>query len=207
MALLTSLDIVNAACTLIGETPLQSMDDETDAGQSASLIYQTVLDFNLGLYVWTFAKQIRQLSKDDLTTPYSGFELVYDLPAERIENPLYLTDDITDPDRRFSRYALVGTKVHSSADPLFAMIRFRPDPHNWSATFRSATITALASKFALSLGHDRATSESKHAEAYGTPSDNYRGGQIGAAMRTDAFTTPPRNQNRDDNPLTAAWNS
>lgn len=207
MPLLTGLDIVNAACAQIGETPLQSLDEETDAGQSASLLYQDVVDFNLGLYVWGFAKQIRQLSRDDLTVPLSGFKLVFDLPAERIENPLYLTDDPTDPDRRFYRYQLVGAKVHADEDPLFAMIRFRPDPHNWTATFRAATITSLASRFALSLGHDRATADSKHTEAYGTPSEQFRGGQIGAAIRSEAFTTPPRQQNRDDNPLTAAWRS
>lgn len=207
MALLLALDIVNAACAQIGEEPLQSLEDETDAGQSAQLIYQDVVDFNLGLYPWTFGKTLKQLSQDDTTTPYSGFELVYDLPAERLEPPIYLTDVITDPDRRFTAYALVGAKVHTDADPLFAMIKYRPDPHNWSATFRAATITALASRLAVSLGHDRAMSESKRAEAYGTPSEQFRGGQLGAAMRADAFATPPRRQDRDSNPLTRAWQS
>lgn len=207
MALLLALDIVNAACAQIGETPLQTMDDETDAGQAASLVYQDVVDFNLGLHPWTFAKQMRQMSRDDVAVPYTGFTYVFDLPSERIENPLYLSDDPTDPRRRFVDYQLVGAKVHASTDPLYAMIRFRPDPYAWSATFRAATITALAARLAITLAHDRALGESKRVEAYGTPSENYRGGQMGAAIRTEAFSTPAQTQDRDTNPLTSAWSS
>ncbi len=36
MALLTVLDIVNAACALIGEEPVQSLTDDLGGGQSAS---------------------------------------------------------------------------------------------------------------------------------------------------------------------------
>lgn len=207
MALLLALDIVNAACAQIGEEPLQSLDDETDAGQSASLLYQDVVDFNVGIYNFSFSKQLRQLSRSDGVSPLAGFLYAYDMPAERIGDPLYLTDDPTDPDVRFTRYAIVGTKIHTSAEQIFAMIRFRPDPHNWSATFKAATITALASRLAMSLGHDRATADAKHVEAYGTPTEGFRGGQLGAAIRADAYSSPPRPQKRDRNPLTSSWKS
>jgi hypothetical protein len=207
MSLLEPLDIVNAACAMIGETPLQSLDEETDAGQSAGLLYDNTVTFNLGVYVFSFSKQARQCSRDDSTVPLTGYAYVYDIPAEAIGNPLYCTDDITDPDRRFTAYVIVGSKIHTDAETLFAMIRFLPNVRNWSATFRSATITSMAAALAISLTHDRALADAKLKEAYGTPDQNYRGGQLGAAIRDDAFTNPPRKQDRDSNPLTAAWNS
>jgi lipoprotein signal peptidase len=43
---------------------------------------------------------------------------------------------------------------HSDADPLYASIRFRPDPQKWSSTFRSATVAAIAAQFALYMASD-----------------------------------------------------
>jgi hypothetical protein len=207
MSLLTDLDIVNAACAMVGEAPLQDLDEEIDAGQSAQLLYDTVLEFNIDIGKFSFAKQIRQLSKNAMGQPFAGFTLVYDLPAERIGNPLYVTDAPTDPDRRFSRYAIVGPQIHADEDPLYAMILFRAAPYQWSGSFKNLMITSLAAQFAISLCHDRALSEDKRGQAYGTPSDNSRGGLMRAALSAEGFTTPPRPQARDDNPLTNAWRS
>lgn len=205
MSLLEDLDIVNAACAMIGEEPLQSLDDETDAGQAAALVYETTVEFNLGLYLFSFSKQMRQLSRNDAGQPLAGYTLVFDLPAERIGDPIYLTDDPTNADRRFTKYAIVGVQIHTSQDPIYAQIRYRASPHNWSATFKAATIKAIAAEFAVPMTHDRALAESLRAQAYGTPTEQFRGGMIGAAIRADAFSTPPRKQNRDDNPLENAW--
>lgn len=207
MSLLSHLDIVNAACAEIGEEPLQSLDEEIDAGQSASLLYDATLEFNIDVGKFAFAKQLRQLSIDALSVPLSGFSKVYDLPAERIGDPIYVTDDIASPDRRFSRYAIVGPKLQADAGPLFAMILFKPEPYSWSGAFKSVMITSLAAKFAISLAHDRALSEDMRSRAYGPPSENFRGGLMRAALSAAAFTAPPRNQNRDDNPLSRAWRS
>lgn len=205
MALLQDLDIVNAACAMIGEEPLQSLDDETDAGQATSLIYQTILEFNLGLYLFSFSKQVRQLSKNDAGQPLAGYTIVYDMPAERIGDPIYVTDDPTNPYRRFTRYAIVNTQIHADQDPLYAMIRFRPSPHTWTATFKAATIKSVASQLAIPMTHDRALAESLSREAYGTPQEAFLGGMMRAAIRADSFSTPPRSQNRSNNPLENAW--
>lgn len=205
--LLDKLDIVNAACAVVGEAPLEGLDEEIDAGQSAALLYDEVLEFNLGVHNFAFAKQIRQLSRDTVSPTLAGYAYVFDLPAERIGDPLYLTDDPTDPDRRFSRYAIVGAKVHADPDPLYAMIRYRAEPYHWSGPFKSVMITSLAARFAISLAHDRGLADDLRNEAYGTPSQDYRGGRMRAAINAEGFTQPPRPQARDSNPLTRAWKS
>jgi hypothetical protein len=205
--LLTDLDIVNAACAAIGEAPLQSLDEEIDAGQSAALLYNAVLEFNLDIYKFSFAKQIRQLSKNALGQALAGYTTVFDMPAERIGNPLYVTDDPTDNARRFSEYAIVGAQIHASVSPLYAMILFRAPVYNWSGAFKMMTITALAANFAIPMCHDRALAEEKKQAAYGTPSDDFRGGMMRAAINADSFTNPGRTQDRDNNPLTNSWRS
>lgn len=207
MALLDDLDIVNAACAMIGEEPLQELDEETDRGQAAALVYQTTVDFNFGLYSFSFGKQLYQLSQVSGATSLAGFDYVFDMPAERLGDPLYVTDDATDPDRRFSRYALIKSQVHADCTPLFGMFRFRASPDRWSPTFKAATIKAVAAAFAVPLTHDRALADALKVEAYGSSIENYRGGMLGAAIRADTFSVPPRTQNRDNNPLTRAWSS
>lgn len=208
MPLLDHLDIANAACARIGIEPLESFGDETIGGQQAQLVYDETLDFNLGLYPvgFGFSKQIRQLSRDDTVTPLTGYTYVYSVPAECLGLPVYITDDATDPDRRFDRFVYVGRKVHSDPDTLFAMIRFRPDPSLWSPTFKSAMITSLAAKYAISAASDRALADDLKVEAYGSPVEAFRGGQMGAAIREESWGTPPRQTDWvSRNPLARAY--
>lgn len=205
MPLLAPLDIVNAACALIGEDPLETLDGE--AGQAAALLYEEVSAFNLGVYQFSFARTIRQLARVSGAAPLSGWTYVFDLPPERVGPPLYVTDDVTDPDRRFNRYSLVDQTVHADSEPLYAMIKTSPPPTAWSATFRSVTVTALAAKLAFALASDRQTLETLTQVAYGSPMENFRGGQMRAAINEDAQATPPRKPNWANNPLDRAWRS
>ncbi|MEY9718790.1 hypothetical protein [Sinorhizobium fredii] len=209
MALLTAIDIVNAAFNRIGETPIESFDDDGESEQDASLIYEEVVGFNLGLQPsgFTFAREVRQLSKLSGATPLTGYTNVFDIPGPYSGLPIFLSDDVTDPDRRFTAFILTAGQVHSDADPLFAMVKFRPDPHRWTDTFRAATIAAIASRLAMSVASDRTTAEALRAEAYGTPSENFRGGMMRAALAEDGFANPPRRADVDNNPLTRAWRS
>lgn len=204
MALTTALDIVNAACARIGIEPLQSLADEIVAGQSASLMYEDTVDFNLALNPFSFAQEMRQLSRLSGFTPLTGYTYGFDIPGERLGPPIWLTDDPTDPDRRFAAFVLTGGRVHASVDPLYAMVKFRPDPHLWLPAFKSCAITALAAKFALSQASDRALYNELQTEAYGTPSENFRGGQMRVAIFSDSYATPPRKPNFFNNPLERA---
>ena len=206
MALLTNLDIVNAACARIGADPLQDIDEETFGGQAASLVYEQLVDFNLGINpAFSFAREMRQLSRLSSATPMTGRLYVFDIPGQHFGPPLWLTDDITNPDRRYTAFNLVAGKVHADADPLYASVRFRPDPPAWPATFKAATITALASQLAMALASDRNLAADLRTEAYGTPQENFRGGQMRAAIFEDSMATPPRKANWFNNPLERAW--
>jgi hypothetical protein len=205
MALLTNLDIVNGACALFGEDPPESFDDDVDGAGPVSLIYEKVVDFNLGLYAsgFAFAKQLFSLSVDDaIADPLSGYKYAFDLPPEALGPPIYVTDNVRSPDARFSRFVLLDGRLEADANPLFAMCHFRPNPHRWSATFRSATITALAADLCIAMAHDRNLAGELHVKAYGNPSEGYRGGEMGVAIKADAFSTPPRSTGwADNNPL------
>ncbi len=188
-----NLDIINAACAMLGADPVQSLEDDVDGAGPAGVLYQHVVDFNLAVYPFTWARRHFQLSVDDFAGELaSGYRFAFDLPPDRLGQPLYITDTVKDRERRFHDYALVGDKVHADRNPLWAFCAFRPDPKDWDPLFRLATITAVASALALPLTSDRNARDDLARAAYGNLSENFKGGQIGAAIRSDAFSTPPR---------------
>ena len=209
MPLTTVQDIVNSACAMFGEEPPESLTDDLGGGQSASLLYEATVDFNLGLQPagFQFAREVRQLSRLADVTAFTGFDYVFEVPGPTIGPPVFLTDDPSDPDRRFDRFLLTSGRVHASADPLYAMVRFRPDPNRWTGTFRMATITALAGKLSMAIASDRNSMETFNQQAYGSSVENFRGGQMRAALSEDGFANPPRPASMDRNPLTRAWRS
>lgn len=209
MPLLTPIDVINAACARIGEEPLQSFSDETDIAQSANLIYEEVVGFNLSLQPsgFGFAREYRQLSKLTSDPPFSGFNYIFEVPGPKIGLPTYLTDDPTDPNSRYTQFIITNGRVHADDDPLFAMVKFIPSPHLWTATFLSATITAIAGHMAFAIASDRTTRGELLRDAYGTPTENYRGGLMRTALSEDAFANPPRSIDTGNNPLENAWRS
>lgn len=199
--LTTPTDIINAACSLIGEDPIQDFSDETQGGQAANAIYDMTVDFNLSLTPFSFAERMVQCSQISDAAPFTGYKFRYDVPGDWLGPPLFVTDSATDPYRRYTAYLLSEQQIHCDADILFVMQRFRPEPHLWSASFRSATINAVAAQLALALASDTKMGDYYNSLAYGTPSENFRGGQMRIAIYEDARATPPRRIDVNQAPL------
>lgn len=209
MSLTTFADIVNAAFARIGEEPVQDFDADLGGGQSALLLYEEVVEFNLSLQPsgFAFGREMRQLSEVANATPLTGFTHVFDIPGPSIGLPVFLTDDPSDPRRRYKDFILTAGQVHACDTPLYAMVKFRPDPYRWTATFRTATISALAGYLVYAIASRGSDRDDLLALAYGSTSEGYRGGQMRAALHEDGFANPPRPMDMDNNPLTWAWRS
>lgn len=205
--LLSPLDIVNAACAEIGADPLQDLDEDTLGGQAASLVYQNIVDFNLAIEPFEFKFEIRQLTNVADATPLSGYTYLLNVPGSRTGPPRWLSDDLTVPDRSYTQFRLIKGQVHAMHNPLYASVPFRPDPKDWEVAFRTATITAIASRLAIALASDLKTHNELKMRAYGTPQEQNRGGEMRNAINNNAQATPPRAIPVDDNPLTSAWRS
>ena len=201
----SALDIVNAACARIGEEPLQEWGG--DDGQAAQLIYHEVVDFNLSCEPFSFAEETVQCSTVTGAAPLTGFTFVHDVPGDWFGPPLRLSDDATDPERRITAYLLQGRQIHSNCDPLFVTRRFRPEPWQWPADFRSCTIAAIAARLAIALASDEKLYDRLMTEAYGTPSENMRGGLMRMAITNDSQRKAPRRIQVTNNPFDRSWRS
>jgi hypothetical protein len=204
---LDALTVLNRACARIGNEPLQSPDEATPGGQAASLIYDGVVSFLLGMYPFSWALAFRQLEKLPGVTPLAGYAFAYQLPGDRLGPPLYVTDDPSNDSVRVLRFRLLGDQVHSSAEPLYVEIPVATAPEQWSSTFLEAVTLLLASELSVPLSDDDKRREALRTNAIGTADMNGRGGVLGMAIAQDARATPPRKLRGEVAPLLQAWQS
>jgi hypothetical protein len=211
MAEITHLVIANRACAMIGQDPLQSLDDEVPGGQKASLIYDSLLDFCLALVPWSFSRDTVELNRlpdapllEGQPQPFeNGYRYCFVIPRGYKIKPNRLLRS-KDPEDVLQRFEFEGDKLYCDDTRAFAQILIEQHPERWAGDFRHAFAVALAGYFAMAMADDKTVSEGKKAEAFGTSSQNYRGGLMGAAIQNDARVTPVRTLPQR-NPLLDAW--
>lgn len=200
------LDVVNDARDLVGLDAIGAFGEDEPGGIGAEAIFRNEVGFALGVGTFSWASRVFLLSLLEEAAP-TGHARLFRLPSERIGPPLRLTDDATDPDRIFNAFVLLGEDVASDAAALWAECKYMPSPRLWSATFRQTIVVALAGRFAYSATADRNTEADKLRQAYGSPSELFRGGLMGAAIAEDARAKPPRRIDMARNPFLDSWRS
>lgn len=203
--MLDELRVVQMAAERIGgETPVSL--DEVLGEDSLALVYDAVVDFCLDLHPWDFTRELRQLSRlADITSPVLGYPFAYALPADAVGDPLRVVADLTFPDAPFHAWTRHGAMVLAAIEPLYAVIATRPVPARWTGSFREAVVLALSGEFALSMASNEGLRDTLRRDAYGTPSEAFRGGAIGVAIRSQAHRSPAKRLPTGHNPFSEAW--
>lgn len=211
MAELTHLVIANRACAMFGNDPLQSLDEETLGGQRVGLILESLLAFCLDLIPWTFLRDTVELARSTTpTTPGwtsygNGYKYQFTIPnGFRIRPNRMLRS--RDPDDVLLRFEFEGDKLYCDEQQVFAQLLINQHPERWSGAFTHAFTKALAGELALALADDKQVAASLKDEAFGSPSMNFRGGLMGAAIQADSRSAPVRKLPAA-NPLLDAWQS
>ncbi|MBL4693513.1 MAG: hypothetical protein JKY92_09325 [Magnetovibrio sp.] len=203
----TDLDVINAACALVGHTPLETLEEETPGGSAIGLVYQEIVGFNFGMHPFSFGTILKELTRLDangepLNTGYSYSHRLWNArrgaPLKVIRDPRNANDDFTD-------YLLIEDELHADEKQLWGIFKHSPPPLLWSSTFVTATTLALASRLAMIFASDTRSMQLWRTEAYGTPQERFRGGAMRVAINEDSFGTPPKKAQWSNNPLTNSW--
>lgn len=185
------IDIVADAYAVIGEDAPASFSEDVVGGPDAERIYRNVVGFAVGVYAFSFAREWFVLARLAEAPPL-GFLYAYLLPPERLGPPIRVSETPDDDRAPPPRHLLKGEALWADAEVVWGEFKIMPPPSRWSATFRQTVVTALAAEFALAAASDRNTWAALRLAAYGSESDKFRGGYMGAAIAEDARATPPR---------------
>lgn len=206
MALLSKLDVINRACARIGADPFLALSDEIVGAGAAGSVYDDVVGFCLDIYGFPASRAVVQLSRLADVTPANGFAYAYLLPSDAIGDPLRVIDEPTLPDQSALDFDLFGRHVYSDAESLWAVVKTGVAPANWPPALLEAIVLALAAELALALASDEKKRRELRTDAFGTPTEKFRGGAMGVAINNAAQATPPRRL-PGRNPLLDAYES
>jgi hypothetical protein len=181
--------IVNWALTDIGAGPMFSIDDDGDLAMQVAATWDRVVDGTFGKHDWTFCR-ITAIMNRDAATPENGWKYGYQLPSPRLSNPLaYLPDPARCRDV-IRHFTLQQGKMYCNEPSAWAVYKTYVDPDYWDPAFRAAFVIALAGMLAVPVWQDEDMRDRRLAQAFGSPSLQGTGGEIGRLMAQDKASAP-----------------
>jgi hypothetical protein len=148
----TKEDIASRAFLLVGGNPVTDFDSgESQESDLANILYEEIVQAELGSYPWNFAKSKVQLSRDSTDPIGSEWSAQYliDVAAITIRGVLVESNNI--------QYEIQGTRIlcdASTNDTVIMEYLGRPDEAQWPPYFQLAMIYRLAGDFGGSLARD-----------------------------------------------------
>lgn len=192
--------IINMALTDIGAGPMFSVDDESDLAAQIDLQWRAVVDRIIGMHPWSFC---RRTSKNErhAATPENGWQYGFDLPGDRIGNPLKILDQAGHSPRPLKHFTIEGNQLFANAPETWSLCKVVPDPDYWPPEWRGAFVVALGAYLAVPVWQDAEMRNGLLAEAFGTPSREGTGGLFGRLMGQDRASEPGPDMGAEENPL------
>lgn len=132
--MLTKIDLCSFALLKLGESPIQSLTDDTASAQLARTLFDPIIEALLASHPWRFAKQdfeLTQTTDGDFVIPAEVLRILK-CPGEVVGNKILSSDEI------ISISAIVRTPVE-----------------NFPSYFVSLAATKLAMEFCIPLLGDQ----------------------------------------------------
>jgi len=185
---MSDISIVNSALTLLGESRIISLADNTKPAREANAIFEITRDSLLAAYNWSFAKTRAQLPAL-VDAPLFEFNLQYQIPTDCLRllqiGDFYVGLDLTDyRGSPVDQYVIEGRKIltNLSAPLNVKYIKRVENSTEFSKNFEMAFVAKLAEVLAEPLTQ----SDQKRQRA--TDAFNR---EIKAAIRANAIELPP----------------
>ena len=152
----SKLDLISNALILIGDKPLNSLDESTRRAVVGVNLYDNIKEDELTKFKWSFARQKAQISQTT-TTPTNEFQYEYQLPTDMLK-PLFVDPSIM--------YRLYGDKLYTnSGGPLYADYIANVSESFFSPSFAKLMEYALAEAFAMGI-RDSAAARDEMSKKY-----------------------------------------
>jgi hypothetical protein len=199
---ITKAVIVNWALAEIGRAPNFSIDDDTKLGGLVDIFWPRAVARCFGLTDWTFCRRTTRLTRQE-AEPQTGYAYGYDLPGDRIGEPLKLLYDARDQ-RPLRDFRIEGDTLFCDDEAAWAVCRVEVDPAYWPVQFRDAFAVALSALLAVPLMQDLELAAEKEVKAFGTRSEGGAGGMFGRILAQNRTAGPVSAPLLGNDPLTGA---
>lgn len=200
---LSDIDICSNALVRLGDVSINSFTT-SDAARACGAIYPFVKLTVLTAYPWWITMKKSPLLGRSATGPETEYKFAYQMPTDRIGAPRKVFNSQTVPagnQPTFTRFEIYGDKILSSSEQILVDYQVEVEENIMPFYLVELLTLATAAEVALPDTDKLTLAEFFTIKAWGTPSENRRGGQFKVAARLDSQSQrPPRTQNF---PLTA----
>ena len=187
----TGVSISSDALILLGAKAISSFNDGTDESSVCDRLYPDVRDMTLTMYRWSFSMKKIALAQL-VTAPGSFWRYAYQLPGDRLGNPiaLYESAAIGSPVRK--EWEIQGDQVLTNLPTVFIDYQYSVPEYAMPQYFVQLLKYQLAWHIAEAITEQGDKAARWQRVALGDPSENMRGGYFRQACQMDSQGNPTR---------------
>ena len=181
----TKLSICSDALIMLGASPLSSFSEGTDAAQICDRLYDDLKDSIVASYTWSWSFKKVQLSR--LTsTPVTEWKYEYGLPGDTLAGVRAVFNSNSPGVRPISYgWEIIDNKLQTSEENVWVDYQFSPLEATLPTYFVQLLKYAMAAEIAETVTDQITKAQYFEQKAFGSPSENRRGGYMRVAMNID----------------------
>lgn len=141
----TKISTISNALLLIGDKPINSLDEGSYRAQVAAGLYDSIYEAELASHPWYFARKLVQLAQTTSASEIDQWRYIYQLPTDMIT--LYRVYPSSD-------YEIYGDKLYTNANSLTLDYTQKVPESLWPGYFEKLMQRALAKDFIIPIRED-----------------------------------------------------
>lgn len=200
-------DIATQALAKLGEPSISSFEEDSDAAEAVSKLYEPTIQMLLGAYQWRWCDTRKQLAKDGAAVPVNEWSYGYllpDLKTDRVGPPLEVFNSTALRARAVFDFEVEQRWLWTNYETIVIRYTKRLNEIYWPAFFEVLAVEALAAALAMPITENASKAEYHQVLAYGTPAEGMRGGLFRMATTSDVKGTATKGLLDDHDIMTGA---
>jgi hypothetical protein len=180
--------LTTRALAVLAHGPL-SLEDESDAAETADAIFHMTVDLVFGLHTWSWARKAVALTRVAEPRSVAIRKYAFALPGDRRSGPLSVYTSL-DPLTRDYDFRLQDGYVFAHGETRWADFLFVPPMVDWPPQFQTAFVKAFAAELAVPINELFDYGEKLRNECFGADWQQYQGGLFGRLVALDKAAQP-----------------
>lgn len=184
--------VCSRALIRVGMPTITSLSgaDTSDRAKTCITLYEPLKTGILAMHPWRFTMRKVQLAQT--TAPTNEWRYAYQLPSENIAGPHAVFNSTAVGARPLisESFEIFGRKLYTDESVIVIDYQENVAEADWPPWFTSLVEYAMAAALAPVLTNREDLTTEYHARAWGTPSDNFRGGWFAVASSLNGQFNP-----------------
>lgn len=179
----TQISICSRALVQLGAQPISAFT-EGDTGRICASVYPGLRNGILSRFPWRFLMAKKSLSRDSVA-PAGEWKYSYIIPGDAMGLGHAVFSNSSDKIST-KEFEVFGRRIYTDHEELILDYKSRVTEAEWPDYFSDAVVSCVCAAIALAVTDQQNVAETWQYKAYGPPSDNGMGGDLGTAMTVDA---------------------